>query len=107
MLQGIVKKGKVLAVNVPTPKVSEDGILIKVHYSCISAGTEMTSVNTSKKSLIKRALDQPDEVRTAIDFAKSNGILKTIQKVRGVIDNGKQTGYSISGEIIAVGKNIN
>jgi len=106
MLQGIVKKGKVIASKVPTPKVTDNGVLIKVHYSCISAGTEMTSVNTSKKSLIKRALDQPDEVRTAIDFAKTNGILKTIQRVRGVLDNGKQTGYSISGEIVAIGNNI-
>ena len=106
MLQGIIKKGKVLATKVPTPLVSDNGVLIKVHFSCISAGTEMSSVNTSKKSLIKRALDQPDEVRTAIDFAKTNGIMKTIQRVRGVLDNGKQTGYSISGEVIAIGKNI-
>lgn len=106
MLQGIVKKGKVIAQQVPTPRVSDNGVLIKVHYSCISAGTEMSGVNTSKKNIIKRALDQPEEVKTAIDFAKSNGILKTIQKVRGVLDGGKPTGYSIAGKVIAIGKNI-
>ena len=53
MKQAVVKKGKVIAQNVATPNVSKGSILIKVHYSCISAGTEMTSVNTTKKSLIK------------------------------------------------------
>lgn len=106
MKQGIVKKGKVLAETIPTPIVSDGSILIKVHYSCISAGTEMTSVNTSKQSLIKRALNSPEEVKTAIDFAKANGIGKTIQRVKGVLDGGKQTGYSIAGEVIATGKGV-
>tara|TARA_B100000809_G_scaffold266519_1_gene329629 strand:- start:492 stop:2597 length:2106 start_codon:yes stop_codon:yes gene_type:complete len=107
MKQAVVKKGKVIAQNVATPNVSKGSILIKVHYSCISAGTEMTSVNTTKKSLIKRAIDSPDEVKEVLDFVKSNGIQKTIQKVRGVIDGGKQTGYSVAGEVIAIGEGIN
>lgn len=64
----------------------------------------MTSVNTSKQSLIQRAINSPEEVKTAIEFAKTNGIAKTIQRVRGVLDGGKQTGYSASGTVIAVGK---
>ncbi len=106
MKQAVVKKGKVIAQNVPSPNVSRGSVLIKVHYSCISAGTEMTSVNTTKKSLIKRAIDSPDEVKEVLDFIKVNGIKKTIQKVRGVLDGGKQTGYSVAGEIIAVGKGV-
>jgi predicted dehydrogenase/threonine dehydrogenase-like Zn-dependent dehydrogenase len=107
MKQAVVKKGKVIAQNVATPNVSKGSVLIKVHYSCISAGTEMTSVNTTKKSLIKRAIDSPDEVKEVLDFVKSNGIQKTIQKVRGVIDGGKQTGYSVAGEVIAIGEDLN
>ena len=106
MKQAVVKKGKVIAQNVATPNVSKGSILIKVHYSCISAGTEMTSVNTTKKSLIKRAIDSPEEVKEVLDFVKVNGIQKTIQKVRGVIDGGKQTGYSVAGEVIAIGAGI-
>jgi len=106
MKQGIVKKGKVIAESIPTPMVSDGSVLIQVHYSCISAGTEMTSVNTSKQSLIKRAMNSPEEVKTAIEFAKANGIAKTIQRVKGVLDGGKQTGYSIAGEVVAVGKGV-
>ena len=106
MKQGIVKKGKVIAESIPTPVVTDGNILIKVYYSCISAGTEMTSVNTSKQSLVKRALNSPEEVKTAIEFAKDNGIVKTVQRVRGVLDGGKQTGYSIAGEVIAIGRGV-
>ncbi|MBI2280593.1 MAG: bi-domain-containing oxidoreductase [Bacteroidetes bacterium] len=106
MKQGIVKKGKVLAENIPSPSASDGSVLIQVAYSCISAGTEMTSVNTSKQSLVQRALNSPEEVKTAIEFAKTNGIAKTIQRVKGVLGGGKQTGYSASGTVVAVGKGV-
>lgn len=106
MKQAVVKKGKVLAENIPSPNVSDGCLLIQVKYSCISAGTEMSSVNTTKKSLVKRAMDSPDEVKEVLDFVKANGVKKTIQRIRGVIEGGKQTGYSISGKVIAVGKGV-
>ena len=77
MKQAVVKKGKVLAENVPSPNVSKGSVLIRVHYSCISAGTEMSSVNTTKKSLIKRAIDSPDEVKEVLDLILDNGTIKT------------------------------
>ena len=57
MKQAVVKKGKVIAQNVASPNVTSGSVLIKVHKCCVSAGTEMKSVNTTKKSLIKRAID--------------------------------------------------
>ena len=106
MIQAVVKKGKVLAEKVPTPNVSNGCLLIKVVNSCISAGTEMTSVGESGKPLYKRALEQPEQVRQVLDFAKQNGIRKTIQKIQGTLDGGKPTGYSVSGIVIGVGKNV-
>ncbi|MCB9263173.1 MAG: bi-domain-containing oxidoreductase [Flavobacteriales bacterium] len=106
MLQAVVKKGKVLAENVPTPNVSEGSVLIKVVNSCISAGTEMSNVSETGKSLIKRALEQPAEVKNALNFAKENGIMKMIARIKGTLEGGKPTGYSISGIVIGVGKNV-
>ncbi len=106
VLQAVVKKGKVLAERVPTPNVSPGNVLIKVVNSCISAGTEMSNVSETGKSLIKRALEQPEEVRNALNFARENGILKTIARIRGTVEGGKPTGYSISGIVIAVGNGV-
>lgn len=106
MLQAIVKKGVVLAETVPTPNVSEGCVLIQVVNSCISAGTEMTGVTGSGKSLIRRALEQPENIAKALNMAKSIGIKNTINKVSGMRDSGSPTGYSISGIVIAVGEGV-
>lgn len=106
MIQAVVKKGKVLGEQVPAPVVSKGSLLIKVVNSCISAGTEMSGVQGSGKSLIKRALEQPQNVKKVIDMVKSEGIAQAINKVRGKLESGNPTGYSISGVVIAVGDGV-
>lgn len=106
MLQAIVKKGKVLAEQIPAPNVSKGCVLIKVVNSCISAGTEMSGVSSSGKSLIKRALEQPENVKKVINMVKSDGIANVYAKVKGKLDSGSPTGYSISGIVVAVGEGV-
>lgn len=106
MIQAIIKKGKVLGEITPSPNVSEGSVLIKVVNSCISAGTEMSGVTNSGKSLIKRAMEQPAQVAKVINMAKSIGISKTLAKVKGTLDAGNATGYSISGVVIATGEGV-
>lgn len=106
MIQALIKKGKVTGERIPTPVVSKGSVLIQVMYSCISAGTELTSVANTKKSLIQRALEQPEQVKAVFDFAKNNGIEKTIERIKGQLDVGRPTGYSISGIVIGVGEGV-
>ena len=106
MIQAVVKKGKVVGERVPSPLVSDGCLLIKVVHSCISAGTEMAGVSESGKSIIKRAMEQPEQVKEVIQFMKSNGIQRTIAKVKGALDGGKPTGYSISGIVIGIGHGV-
>ncbi|WP_323665201.1 bi-domain-containing oxidoreductase [Aliarcobacter butzleri] len=106
MIQAIIKRGKVLGEETPTPNVSEGSLLIKVVNSCISAGTEMSGVTNSGKSLIKRAMEQPAQVAKVINMAKTVGLQKTIAKVKGTLDAGNATGYSISGVVIAIGYGV-
>lgn len=70
MLQALIKKGKVVGETVPAPMVSDGAVLVKVINSCISAGTEISGVQASSKSLIKRALEQPENVRKVFDMVK-------------------------------------
>jgi len=104
MIQTIIKKGKVFPEAVPAPLVSKGALLIKVVNSCISAGTEISGVQDSGKSLIKRALEQPKNVRKVIDMVRSDGIANAYAKVKGKIESETVTGYSISGVVIAVGE---
>lgn len=107
MKQAIIKNGLVKQETVPSPVAGEGEVLIRVAYSCISAGTEMSSVNNSGKSLIRRALDQPENVKKVLDSVKNDGLSKAMNKVRTKVEGGTPTGYSVSGRIIGLGKGIN
>jgi len=106
MIQAILKKGKVLPESVPTPSVSKGSLLIKVVNSCISAGTELSGVSESKKSIIQKALDQPEKIQKVLNIVKTEGIISAFQKVKGKLDSGRATGYSISGVVIGIGDGV-
>jgi predicted dehydrogenase/threonine dehydrogenase-like Zn-dependent dehydrogenase len=106
MKQALIKKGRVLPENVPAPRVSDGAILIKVMNSCVSAGTELTSVQGSGRSLIRRAVDQPENIKKLFNMARSEGISAAIAKVKGKLDTGEPTGYSLAGIVLAVGKGV-
>ena len=106
MLQVITKKGKINIEEVPAPSVSKGSVLIKVVNSCISAGTELGKVARTGKSIIKTAMEQPENVRQVMYMLKEKGISKTIAKVRNVLDSGKLVGYSVSGIVIGTGSDV-
>ncbi len=106
MIQAILRKGRVTGEQVPLPLVSEGAALIKVLYSCISAGTETASLQASNQSLIRRALEQPENVKKVLHMARSVGLLETFEKVRKRWEMGSVLGYSLSGIILAIGNRV-
>lgn len=106
MLQALIKKGKVFAESVPSPMVTDGSLLIKVVNSCISAGTEISGVESSGKPLIKRALEQPEKIKKVFNMVKADGFQSTLTRIKGQIDSGSPTGYSISGIVIGIGKGV-
>ena len=99
------KEKKVLLEDIPTPLCKDEGVLIQVHYSLISTGTELASFRQSGDSYFKKAITDKDFHRKAINFVKSQGIKKSIELLRGK-DNFTPTGYSGAGIIIGIGKNV-
>jgi len=106
MKQVYSSKEGIIVKDTPAPSISRNSVKIKVAYSCISAGTELTSVKDSAKRLISRAIDNPSQVKQAVDILKSNGIKQLINKIDSSVDKFGSLGYSISGEIIEVGKDV-
>ena len=105
MKQVLIKQGQAIVDNIPAPVVSDNGVLVKVLYSCISAGTEMMGVNESGKSIIKKAMEQPEKVKKALNMFKNQGVSSVLNKVKDM-ESGKPTGYSASGIVVGLGKNI-
>ncbi len=106
MKQVFIRKGKVSAHNVPEPLVKRGYIKIAVHYSTISSGTELTSVKGSSKSILKRALEDPEKVFKIIDIIKNQGIKNARSKVANATDKLNSIGYSIAGEIVEMGEDV-
>jgi len=104
MIQAIVKKGKVFKQEVLAPNVTENSLLIKVINSCISPGTEISGVQTSGKSIMQKAIAQPEKITKFIDWLHNDGIDITLKKFRSETKIGSPTGYSISGIVLNVGK---
>ena len=77
MDQIVVKSGKALLENVPQPLALPGTVLVKVAYSCISQGTEISGVKNSGKSKIEKTVsiikEKPRAIQKAIDLYKEQG----------------------------------
>jgi len=101
-----MKTGDVGTFEVPTPELRAGGILVRTAFSAISAGTEINTIETGKKSLLGKAHARPDLVKQVVDFAKTNGIRAAYQKVQTRLDTVSGLGYSCSGIVLAVGEGV-
>lgn len=106
MKQVILKKGKAVVEDIPAPFVESGTVLVAVENSCISIGTEMSSLKNSSMPLWKRAMKQPENVKKAMEMLKAQGLAKTMSVVNGRIEAGNASGYSVAGTVIEVGEGV-
>lgn len=92
---------------VPEPSIKKGFVKIKVAYSCISAGTEMSSIQGTNKSIFAKIVQDPGKVLKVLDVAKTQGLRSVKNKVDSTLDKLSALGYSVSGEIIEVGEGVN
>jgi predicted dehydrogenase len=56
--------------------------------------------------LYRRALKQPQHVKRVLEVARDQGLIRTVQRVRGQLAAGLPTGYSAAGVISEVGDEV-
>src|SRR5947207_5599259 len=100
MKQVLIRGGNAQVADIPAPCVDPKTVLVQVHYSCISVGTEMASVKMSGLPLYKRALKQPQNVQKVLRNVKEQGLSTTLKRVQGQLQAGTPTGYSAAGVIL-------
>src|SRR5689334_20844555 len=106
MKQVLVRRGGVTVEEVPAPMVEAGTVLVRVAYSCISAGTELSGIHASGTPIWKKALDQPQKAIKVVDVARSQGVGAARDLVAGKLGTAAPTGYSIAGRVVAVGSGI-
>ncbi|MDZ7345511.1 MAG: bi-domain-containing oxidoreductase, partial [candidate division KSB1 bacterium] len=94
------KTGELIVDELPEPMLRPGGVLVRNHFSLISAGTERTSVETAQASLLGKAKKRPDLVKQVRDNLRREGLIATWNKVRTRLDNYAALGYSSAGIVI-------
>lgn len=102
-----LKGGDLTVEEVPIPTLKGNGVLVRNHYSVISAGTESGLVDLAEKSLIGKARARPDLAKKVIDKAKRDGPISAFQQAMGRLEQREPLGYSSAGTVIAVSDDIN
>ena len=109
MKQIFTQSGNITTEDVPAPLCGDNEVLVNNAYSLISVGTESASLHGGGKGVVgiaSKAISNPDLVHKAMEMAKKEGISKTIKVIKGQTGNLTPLGYSSSGVVLEVGKNI-
>lgn len=88
------------------PAVSAGTVLVRNHYSVISAGTEGATVETARKSLVGKARERPQQAKQVIEVLKTQGPVQTYRAVMKKLDALSPLGYSSGGVVVAVGEGV-
>jgi predicted dehydrogenase/threonine dehydrogenase-like Zn-dependent dehydrogenase len=94
------KTGKLSVSDIPVPAVSAGYVLVRNHFSLISAGTERATVSTAQASIMGKARQRPDLVKQVLDTYKKEGFAETLKRVRTKLETLKELGYSTAGRVL-------
>ncbi|HJT60304.1 MAG TPA: bi-domain-containing oxidoreductase, partial [Burkholderiales bacterium] len=97
------KSGEIRLQEVDWPALKPGGVLVRSHYSVISTGTEGMKVREGKLSYLGKARARPDQLKKVLNTLKQQGFVATYQKVMNKLDSLTPLGYSLAGEVVAVG----
>ena len=98
--------GEMQIQTMPVPALSHGLVLVRNHYSLISAGTESSTVKTARASLLGKARERPQQVRQVLEVLRAQGPVQTYRAVVKKLDAYSPLGYSSAGEVIEVGPGV-
>lgn len=105
MRQVFIEKQAIAIKDVCQPLLDDNLVLVAVHYSFISSGTESATLSSASKSLYFNNIAK--KISKVIESVATVGIEGTKALIKGRLSGTLQSlGYSCSGRIIAVGKNV-
>jgi len=101
-----LKSGKMEIIEVPFPAPAKGQLLIRNHFSVISAGTEGKTVTDARKGYIAKAKSRQKEVKQVMEMIRSQGLKETYNLVMNKLEAPSALGYSCAGEVLATGDGV-
>lgn len=106
MKQVLLAPGGVLVEDVPDPVVEPGTVLVHVHWSCVSVGTELAGIRRVETPLWRQVAAQPEKFAQALRLARDEGPGELRERVRRRADLRQEVGYSVSGTVAATGAGV-
>ena len=91
---------------VPEPALKGGGVIVRNEYSLISAGTERSSVQKRKESMLSKVRSNPGMVKLVMQQMRQQGVLNVYRKVMTKLEAFGPLGYSSAGTVIGVAGDI-
>lgn len=101
-----LKNGEMQILETPIPSLQNGQVLIRTHYSLISAGTEGSTVKAARKGYLGKAKERPQQVKQVLDTLMTQGPVQTYRAVMKKLDAYSPLGYSCAGEVIEVAHDV-
>lgn len=101
-----LSNGEMAVQELPMPQLTAGMVLVKNHYSLISAGTEGSTVKAARQSYLAKAKARPQQVAQVMQVLKTQGIVQTYRTVMKKLESYSPLGYSCAGEVIEVADDV-
>ncbi|CAN5570919.1 bi-domain-containing oxidoreductase [soil metagenome] len=101
-----LKDGAMQLLEVPFPALGSGQVLVRNHFSLISAGTEGKTVKDARLGYFGKARARKEEVKKVIQTARTIGLRETYRLVMNKLDAPSALGYSSAGEVIAFADDV-
>lgn len=101
-----LRTGVTEVADVPCPAPAAGRILIRSSRTLISSGTERMLADFGRAGFIEKARQQPDKVRLVLDKVRTDGLMPTLDAVRGKLDQPLALGYCNVGRVLQVGAGV-
>ncbi len=101
-----LKDGYMEILEVPFPALEAGSVLVRNHFSVISAGTERKTVKDARLGYIRKAWARRKEARQVLNAVFTHGPRTSYEIVMTKLGMPSALGYSCAGEVIAVGGDV-
>lgn len=106
MKQIVLRRGAVRVEDIPAPGLDPNRILVEVSQSLISTGTELSTLQNSRQSLLDKVKSRPQDAAKLLRSLMVRGIKRTYELILNRMEEGTPLGYSLTGTVLAVGSNV-
>ena len=101
-----LSNGEMKVQELPMPQLSSGMVLVRNHYSLISAGTEGSTVKAARQNYLQKAKARPQQVQQVLQVLKTQGVVQTYRTVMKKLEAYSPLGYSCAGEVIEVADDV-